>query len=162
VVHRKKSSFVGPIILIFLSSSGCMIFNPDRQYSIHGAGSNASVILVFDSPVVRKLVSDENVREEGVNRSWQGTHTNEERIKRVQDMGRHPEKYPPGRSEFLGAMANMPGIYVPSKSYCRVLERSESKCGPTPIHTSVYVLVRGTTGRSRGTTGWVCDGNVQK
>jgi hypothetical protein len=139
-----------------------MIINPNRQSWIYGGSSNAEVLLVFDSPAVRKLLTDENNREDEVNRSWRGNHTQDEIIKHYQDMMRHPEQYPPGRSEFLGAMVKMPGLYVASKSYCRVLERSQSRCGARPIETSVYALVRVTTGASRGATGWVCDGSIQQ
>jgi hypothetical protein len=148
-------------IIISLSSSGCTLFNPNRQNWIYDGGApKARVFVVYDSPQVRRLLADEDAREYEVSRFWRDKHSQEGGTKRIQDMALHPENYPPGRPEFLKAMVNMPGFYVPSKSYCRIIERSKSGCGPRPLETSPYILVRITTGPFRGNTGWVCENNT--
>jgi hypothetical protein len=152
-----------PVFLAIVASlafSGCELFNPNRQNWIYGGSSTTQVLLVFDSPEVRRLIAHEDTFEDALNRFWRDKHTQEERNERIQDMMRHPERYPVGRAEFLDAMAKMPGLYVPAKSYCRVIERSMSRCGRTPIETSVYMFVRITTGPSQGKRGWVCGSNA--
>lgn len=58
---------------------------------------------------------------------------------------------------------NMPGFTVPVKSYCSIIQRSTSKCGPDPRSTwPVYVLIKVTSGPSRGEQGWVCRAYVQQ
>jgi hypothetical protein len=160
VLSRKKPPLLCATIAISLSSSGCTLLNPNRQNWIYGGSPRAQVLLAYDSPEVRRLLADEDAREYEVNRFWQDKHTPEERGNRTVDMMIHPERYPPGRSDFLEAMANLPGFSVPSKSYCRVLESSKSTCGRTPIETAFYVLVRVTTGPARGKKGWVCSSNA--
>src|ERR1700683_4091237 len=59
-------------------------------------------------------------------------------------------------------MLDMPGFTVPIKSYCRIIQRSTSKCGPTPEATAVYVLISLTSGPSRGKQGWVCQTYVHQ
>jgi len=147
-------------IVIPLTFSGCELFNPNRQNWIYGGSPDAQVRLVADSPEVRRLIAHEDTFEDALNRFWRDKHTQEERNERIQDMMRHPERYPVGRSEFLDAVAKMPGFYVPAKSYCRVIERSMSRCGGTPIETTVYMFVRITTGPSQGKRGWVCGSNA--
>jgi hypothetical protein len=159
VIHRKKFPLLCTTIVISLSL-GCALLNPNRQNWIYGNSPNAQVLLLYDSPEVRRLLADENAREGEINRFWRDKHTQEEGVKRIHDMARHPEQYPPGRSKFLEDMAKMTGFYVPSKSYCRILEGSESKCGRLPIETAVYMLVRVTTGPLRGKQGWVCSSNA--
>lgn len=51
----------------------------------------------------------------------------------------------------------MPGFSVPVKSYCSIIERSTSKCGPTPEATAVYVMIKVTSGPSLGKQGWACE-----
>jgi hypothetical protein len=75
-------------------------------------------------------------------------------------MMQHPDQYPPGRKDFLEAMARMPGVYVPVRSYCDIVERSKSTCGVSPIETATYVRIHVTTGPSRGQEGWVCSNLV--
>jgi hypothetical protein len=162
VVSRNQLQFLLATTVGLLSSVGCELINPNRHYSIRANPPTAQVLAVYDSPEIRRLIADESAREEFVKRFWQENHTEEERIERVEDMDRHPEHYPQGRSEFLQAMANQPGFYVASETYCRVLKRSESRCGRTLLQTSAYELIRVTTGPTRGKQGWVCGENIKQ
>jgi hypothetical protein len=146
--------------VIALGLSACTLFNPNRQDWIYSGSSNSQVLLAYDSPEIRRLLADEDAREEEFKQFWRDKHTPKDADQRIRDEHMHPERYPPGRQEFLRAVTNMPGFAVASKSYCRVIERSKAGCGPHSNDGSVYVLVRVTTGRSRGKTGWVCNSNA--
>ena len=52
-----------------------------------------------------------------------------------------------------GDVLKMPGFTVPVKSYCSIIERSTSNCEAT---AAVYVLIKVTSGPSRGKQGWTC------
>ena len=58
---------------------------------------------------------------------------------------------------FRDDLFKMPGFSVPVKSYCSIIERSTSKCGPTPEATAVYVMIKVTSGPSLGKQGWACE-----
>jgi hypothetical protein len=141
-----------------IGSTGC-IFLASRGWRITG-NSKMQVLLVSDSPEVRRLIADEDAGEEEVNRFWREHHSAEEIHQRLMDMAQHPERYPPGRSEFLETMTHMPGVYVEGRSYCSVIVRSKSTCGRLPIETASYLLVRISTGPSRGKEGWICESKV--
>jgi hypothetical protein len=145
-----------------LGLSACTLINPSRQSWIYSGSSDAPVLLAYDSPEIRRLLADENAREEEVNDSfWRSKPTREDGIKRIQDMSMHSERYPPGRQEFMNTMKNMPAFSVPAKSYFTVIESSKSRCGCMPVETLSYVFVRVTTGPSRGKQGWACGGYYQ-
>jgi hypothetical protein len=140
--------------------AGCAFILPGRFWRLNGH-SKAPVTLITDSPEVRRMLAEEDAREEEVSRFWREPHTREEGIAHIRDMASHPDQYPPGRTEFLKAMSQMSGISVAGTSYCDLVERSKSKCGRLPIETAVYMLVRVTTGSSKGKQGWICEDAVQ-
>lgn len=148
-------------VVALISSTGCAFILPGRFWRLDG-DSKAPVALVTDSPEVRRLLAKEDAREDEVSRFFREPHTGREGFQRLDDMRQHPDQYPPGRTEFLRAMSQMAGISVPGRSYCDLIERSKSKCGPSPISTAVFVLVRVTTGRSKGKSGWICQGDMQQ
>jgi hypothetical protein len=145
--------------LLLGSSTGCALLLPGRDWQLTGS-SNTRTLLVSDSPAVRKLITEEDAREEIVSRFFRQPHTQEEGSERIKDMMRYPDQFPPGRSAFLTAMTQMPGTYVPGKSYCKIIERSKSRCGRSPLETAIYLLVEVTTGSSRRQRGWVCENVV--
>jgi hypothetical protein len=146
--------------LLLASSTGCALLLPGRNWQLAGS-SNMRILLATDSPTVRQLIAEEDAGEAIVSRFFREPHTKEEGVEHIKDMMHHPDQYPPGRPEFLKAMAQMPGVYVPGKSYCDIIERSKSRCGPSPLETATYVLVQVTSGPSRGQRGWVCKDVVQ-
>jgi hypothetical protein len=150
-----------PLLLVaLLADAGCALIIPGHFWRIYGDARG--VLLASDTPEVRQLIKDEDAREEEVSHFWREGHTREERVQRIGEMRMHPDRYPPGRSSFLSAMAQAGGMVVPSNSYCEVIEWSKSKCGKSPVETAVYVRVRVTTGRSRGATGWACNAYVKQ
>jgi hypothetical protein len=146
-------------VALFIAGAGCTFLSSNRNWRISGS-ANSRVLLVSDSPEVRHLIIGEDAREEEVSRFWREGHNKEERIEHVRDMMQHPDQYPAGRKGFLETMARMPGVYVPVRSYCNILEQSKSRCGVSPIETATYVLIQVTTGPSRGQQGWVCSNLV--
>jgi hypothetical protein len=106
--------------------------------------------------------AEEDAREEVVQRFFREPHTKKEGMEHIKEMLQHPEQYPPQRTEFLTAMAQMPGVSVPGKSYCNIIERSKSRCGRSPLETATIVLVQVTTGPSHGQRGWVCENLVRQ
>jgi hypothetical protein len=134
---------------------GCLPFSPRFDAQVGGI-SNSPATLISDSPEVRRLLGEEDAREETVSQFWREHPTEEEGRRRVEDMIQHPDEYPPRRNEFLKTMTGMPGMAVPGRSYCDIIERSKSTCGRLPTETATYVLVQVTTGPSKGQSGWVC------
>lgn len=149
------------VAVVLATSTGCLVFS-DRYWRWRlGGYSNTQIALISDSPDVRRLLAEEDTREEPVIQFWREPHTQEEGKRRVEDMIQHPDQYPLGGPDFLHAMSQMPTVSVPDKSYCDVVERSKSKCGRLPIETATYVLVQVTSGKSKGQRGWICESQVQ-
>jgi len=138
----------------FLHLSGCLL-STNRDYRLFAIG-HKQILLVSDSVQVRRLIADEAARQVIVDRFWTEHHSRDEESARILDEARHPDLYPPGRNDFLTTIATMPGLYVPSGSYCRVVEQSKAGCARLPFETGSYVLVHVTTGAARGVEGWVC------
>ena len=150
-----------PLTLLFLGLTGCVFLLPGRFWRLVN-DPNTKILLISDSQAVRRLIADEDAREVEIRKFFRESHSREERTEHLKDMIRNPEKYPPGREEFLVAMAHMPGIYVGGKPYCDIVERSGSTCGHSPVETATFVFVKITTGRSRGQQGWICESVVQQ
>jgi hypothetical protein len=77
-------------------------------------------------------------------------------------MAQHPDRYPPGRTEFLAKMTNMPGLPVGGGAYADLLERSKSTCGPHDFETTSYVLVKIASGASKDQRGWICETSIRR
>jgi hypothetical protein len=127
---------------------------------LYGGSPHSNVFLISDSQEVRRLLASEDARQDDIDRFWREKHSEEDGRRRIEDMGLHPERYPPGRLEFLKTMMNMPGFEIKDSPYCRIVERSKSRCGMFPLQNAVYVFVQVTTGRSSGNKGWVCDSHA--
>jgi len=136
---------------------GC--YNPDREL-ITRDGSHAR--LVDDNPEVERLLSVQKARDDEIAKFWREKHTNQEGVERIKDMLVNPEQYAPGRKEFLVAMSEQPGVFVPEKTYARLLQSSGAHCTPRPGYTTVYVKVRITTGAFMGREGWVCEDDCRQ
>jgi hypothetical protein len=145
-----------------IALTGCAFFSEKRwEFRIVDRSQKSQVLLASDSPEARKLLADEDARENEMYYAWrEKRHTLDEDGARYEDMRKHPELYPPGRAQFLEEMAKLPGFAVPVKSYCSVIERSKSTCGATPLETTVYVFIKITSGPFRGKQGWVCETHV--
>jgi hypothetical protein len=136
---------------------GC--FNSDRALVTQ---DSSHVYLVEDSPDVRRLLSVQKTRDDEFDEFRREKHTSEEGLRRVEDMLVNPERYAPGRKEFLVAMSRQPGISVPEKTYARLLQYSGAHCTPRPGYTTVYIKVRITSGPFLGREGWVCEDDIRR
>jgi len=153
-----------------VSSTGCALiyrsemflsYRPKGVYQLNGPAS-ARVALISDSPEVRRLLAEEDSREEAMDRFYREPHAEQEGKQHVLEIMQHPEQYPPGRLDFLKAMSQMPGVTVPGGSYSDLIERSRSTCDPSPVYTTKYVLVRVTSGPSKGEKGWMCETSAKR
>jgi hypothetical protein len=149
------------LIVAQLGSVACVFPSPRGFYQLNGTSKTAAMLLV-DTPEVRRLLAEEDKREEEMNRFYREPHTQQERIQHMLDIMKHPEQYPPGRMEFLKAMSQMPGAFVAGGSYCDLIERSKSTCGPSDVYTTKYVLVQVKTGRGKGQRGWICETSAKR
>src|ERR1051326_4298075 len=152
LIQVRWSVFLCKVARLFLGTlviglAGCAFFREKQwEYRIVDRYQKVQVVLAYDSSEVRKLLADEDTREYEINHFWREKHTDEQAAHRFEDMRKNPELYPPGRLQFLAAMANMPGFAVPVKSYCSIIQRSKSTCGDFPDETVVYVLIKVTSG----------------
>jgi len=142
-------------ILIAVALCGWALLNPNRQLKTQVR----PVSLIAPSPAVDGLLSQQRIQDEGIERFWREPHGKEEGIKRVQELQRDSERYYPGRSNFLWAMARQPAEAIPASSYLRLLENSKVKCS-NPLFTTTFIKVRVTSGPLVGRVGWVCEDDV--
>ncbi len=106
------------------------------------------------------MLSIEKARDDEAEKLWDKHLNREEAITRVLDAHLNPERYAPGRKEFLSAMSQQPGVMVPEKTYVRVLAGSGAMCNLEPVYTFTFVKVRITSGPLRGLEGWACQWDV--
>ncbi len=132
---------------------------PNYGYVVQGSPPGSTVKLVTDGAEVRTLMgeqerrapSEDSLAEEALQRGGYPTGV---------DMRLHPEKYNPGRVQFIDSMKHLPAVAVPAGSYARFLEQSKAKCEVVSYYNAMYVKVRITTGPKRGVEGWACFGEV--
>jgi len=91
-----------PLTLLFLGLTGCVFLLPGRFWRLVN-DPNTKILLISDSQAVRRLIADEDAREVEIRKFFRESHSREERTEHLKDMIRNPEKYPPGREEFLVA-----------------------------------------------------------
>ncbi|HVO98062.1 MAG TPA: hypothetical protein VMT15_08340 [Bryobacteraceae bacterium] len=115
--------------------------------------------LVIPSPAVDRLLSLERIEEEKVELFWREPHTKQQGVERVQGLQKNPDRYNPGRRNFLSSMAQQPAESIPPSSYLRLLENSKVKCS-NPLYTTTFIKVRVTSGPLVGRVGWVCEDDV--
>ena len=161
-----KIVFACAIVMLGLIHGGCFL-NPNYEKV---TDDTRSVRLISDSAEVQHLISQQEsygVRE----REEIARYTQEilrlapecmrpgESCPRLEELQKNEARYIPERVAFLDAMARQPGVLVPPSSYCRVVKRSPAKCTKDPHYAPTFVKVRITTGPSKGTEGWGCEGD---
>jgi hypothetical protein len=141
--------------LLLLCTVGGATLN--AQWSLSISPSSEQTRVVVDSAEIRRLIRDQEKGQAEVDRFWRESHTAEEGRQHIKDMAKHPDQFPPGRNEFLEAMANAPAMTVPGKTPAKVVEISKARCLPDPFSTVTYirVLIRGKKPPG-GTEVWVC------
>ena len=142
------------LIAASLLGVGCRAFDPDYAYI---STSELTTRLVLDSPSVERLL-DRNDLIAG--KDWP-RHTDQERMRGYQYVGEHLEEFRAERHVLLAAMAKQPGVTVEGRQSFRLLRESSASCEPSgQSSSSIFILVRVSTGPSKGTEGWVCTKDV--
>ena len=157
IARTRNTSYLLATLTSLAIIGGCDLLNPDRHLVTRDGPPSR---VVDDSPEVERLFSVQKARDAEVDYFWQEGHSQEDGMKRIEDIHRHPERYTPGRKEFLLAMSLQPGVFVRGKTYVRHLESSGAKCELYPEVTATYIKVRITSGPLHGREGWVCEGNL--
>jgi hypothetical protein len=132
------------------------ILNAQQSVPIGGRSRNP-ISAVRDSPDVRKLISEEERRQDEANRFYRESHTAEEKRQHGWNLLLHPDQMLPGHKEFLEAIAKVPSISVPGKTRAQVLEISKARCQPDGVSTVTFtrMLIVGKNPPG-GTEVWVC------
>jgi hypothetical protein len=151
----KTARFPTAAILVVVTLCGCDLLNPNRQLKT----LDRPVRLIAPSPAVDRLLSHQRIQDEEAEHFWREPHSKEERIKRVKELQTNPERFYPGRSTFLLAIAQQPGESIPASSFLRLLETSEVRCSK-PLFTTSFIKVRVTSGPLVDRLGWVCEDDV--
>ncbi len=147
------AAFVLPFVVL---TSGCQA----KQTLIIRNNERGNLQLVADSRAVQRLISDEEAVEKAVLDSWQKGSTPESTGQKLKDVADHPERYTPGRSQFLLEMQEQPGVVVRSPAHVKILGTSLAACTVTPFATTNFVNVRVSEGPDRGKAGWICSKKI--
>ena len=148
------------LILASLCVAGCAVVNPNRRAFVP-AGSVDKVRIAFDSRTVRDLINEAAKQQTEIDRFWFAPHTAGEGARRVGDMSKHPELYPPARNEFREALERFPGATLHEKTFCRIIGAANVRCA-FPITMNSLLHIRITSGPLTGREGWVCDTHVSR
>src|SRR5579884_1287388 len=113
--------------------------------------------VIIDGPEVRKLIREEEARQDNIDQRFRGIHSRDELRQLEKEWSLHPDRQSPGHKEFVKAMEQAPCIKVPGKTRARVLEFSKARCLPDDFSTITFVRMV-ILGRQppAGTEGWVC------
>ncbi len=160
--RKMAKGFVRAVATLSLATVGFML-NPNYA----DVTDTGPVRLILDSAEVQQLISQQESfgpkEREELDHYGQDLHRfgpecdrqpTGEACRRLEDGA----QYIPERVAFLKQMGREPAVLVATKSYCRVLKRSSAICRPSPIENPAFVKVRITTGPSKGTEGWGCEG----
>ena len=159
-----SASVIAMLSLIYL---GCFL-NPSYDELTDRA---RPVRLILDSAEVQQLISQQESftsrEREEIDRYTQDSlrlgsecdrQPTGEACQRLKELLRNGMEYIPERAAFLDAMTREPSVEVAANSYCRVVKRSTAKCCKAVQDTCTFVKLRVTTGLSKGTEGWGCEG----
>jgi len=138
---------------------GCEMLNPDRQLITRAGGKTH---LAEDSPEVERLLSGQKARDSEMETFWHGKHSQDDTSERFRVMATDPDRYSPGRREFLLAVSQQSNVTVPEQSYVRLLRHSGVRCNLNATYTTTFIKVRITSGALRDREGWVCEDDIQR
>jgi hypothetical protein len=154
IAIKRYSSLSALLLATMLSGCNLHILDPDYAYI---ARDEFATRLVLDSPAVEQLLSRNDLI---AGQDWPG-HTDQERIHGYADSDEHPEKFEAQRHALKNALADHPSVSILGQPYFRLLRQSTASCEPSGRNSSdVYILVRVTTGPSKGKEGWACTRDV--
>lgn len=145
--------------LLAASLMGCTLLKANRQLITR---DGATTFLVQDNTMVERMLALQRIQDAEIEQFWKAKHSKEEGIQRVTDMQANPTHYTPGRKEFLSSMSQQPGVFIPEKTYLRLIEGSGAHCNANPLFTTTYIKVRITSGPLRGREGWACEDSIAR
>jgi len=133
-------------------------WNQGAKIPIYGIGISPPTSVVVDSPDVRKLISEEETRQDQEDHFYRERHTKEEKLQHADDLIKHADQVLPGHKDFVEAMAKVPAITVPGKARGKVLQISKARCLPdgTSTVTFIRVVVIGKKPPGQSEV-WVCE-----
>jgi hypothetical protein len=133
-------------------------WNQGAKIPIYGIGISAPTSVVVDNPEIRKLISEEETRQDLADRFYREKHKEDEKLQHADDLIKHPDRVLLGHKEFVQAMAQVPAITVVRNARGRVLQISKARCLPdgTSTVTFIRMVVIGKKAPA-GTEVWVCE-----
>jgi hypothetical protein len=156
LIEGSRRWFALFLLLVITFCAGIMHrLGPDYAYESMSASS--STRLVPDSPAIDQLLARNDLI---AGQDWPG-HTYEERVRGYEDQMRHRDEFKAEHQPLFDAMAIGSGVTVEGRQYFRLLRQSTTSCEPSgSVSSSIYILVRTSTGPSKGKEGWVCTKDV--
>lgn len=154
-----RASFIPCLMFaVILEGQQPIYWNHGEKIPIYGIGISAPTSVVVDSPEVRKLISEEEKRQDEVDRFYREKHTEDEKRQHANDLEKHPERMLPGHEEFVEAMAKAPAMTVARKARGKVLQISKARCLPDGYSTVTFIRME-VSGKKPlgGTEVWVCE-----
>jgi hypothetical protein len=150
---RKRFSIVAAALVLAFAVllSACQV----KQDLIVQDHKVPDIQLAVDSKAVRQLISHEEAREKTILESWQ-KNAKPENVGQLKDLVEHPERYTPGRSDFLLAIQEQPAVVVHGPAHVEIVSTSLAGCTLIPFAAANFVNVRVVEGRDRGKVGWLC------
>jgi hypothetical protein len=115
--------------------------------------------IVLDSPKVRRLLDDQSKLDEAadaLNQRKLNEAGDALGVEIIGKMLKYPEKYTPGRSQFLQSMANEPSLDLPKGTYLWTSQKSNAKCFLDAVSSTVFEKVRVVSWHNHGREGWTC------
>jgi hypothetical protein len=154
----KRRNCIGTATVLWFGviTTGCK----EKQDLMVQGEERQEIRLVADSPAVRRLISDEEKVEKAVLDSWQKNSKPGNAEQQLNDVAAHPERYTPGRKNFLTAMQQQPAVVVHGQVHFEVVDTSLAACTLTPFATENFVSVRMLEGPDRGKEGWLCSDKI--
>lgn len=151
---RKWFSIVAAAFVLAFAAliSGCQV----QQDLIVQDDKVPDIQLAADSKAVRRLISHEEALEKTILESWQKNAKPENVGQQLKDVAEHPERYTPGRSDFLLAIQEQPAVVVRGPAHVEIVSTSQAACTLIPFATANFVNVRVLEGPDRGKVGWLC------
>jgi hypothetical protein len=136
----KRRNCIGTATVLWFGviTTGCK----EKQDLMVQGEERQEIRLVADSPAVRRLISDEEKVEKAVLDSWQKNSKPGNAEQQLNDVAAHPERYTPGRKNFLTAMQQQPAVVVHGQVHFEVVDTSLAACTLTPFATENFVSVR--------------------
>jgi hypothetical protein len=153
-----RTSFISYLVFAaILQGQQPVYWSQGAKILIYGIGISAPTSVVVDSSEVRKLISEEEARQDEEDRLYREM-TKAEQLQHIDELIHHPDRVLPEHKEFVAAMARVPAISVARRARGKVLQISKARCLPDGISgvTFIRMVVVGKKPPA-GAEVWVCE-----